>query len=162
LLWYEDKAHDKHKFYTVEAVSRILEKLKIINKNQRLGLYKDSRVQTLFYNNVVILPAYCHQKQYVDYMDRVKTLQKKAFLELRQEYTKNINKLRLLRDYRISLTETGKLKAISLLEKYKDYISQYVFLEALEELYYDKPHFAMAAIVKKYKDKVRRDTRDEF
>jgi hypothetical protein len=158
LLWYEDKAHEKHKFYTVDGVARILERMGIISNIQRKSLYKDSRVQRLFMNSLVILPAYCHYKDYTDHRDRVKVLNEKALLELRQDHTKNINSQRLLRDYKLNLTDKGKRFATDIIEKYSSVLFEGDFLEAVEKLNVKRDKGAMASIMENYKKKVDKET----
>jgi len=160
LLWYEDKAKGKqHECYTVDGISRILEEMGVINKIQRKSLYKDTRLQRLFMNSIVVLPSYCRYKDYVDFGNRVKKLMEKALLELRQDPSKNINPQRLLRDYRLSLTEKGKRYAISNIEKYSHVISEINFLETAERLN-TRRESGMGAIMRNYKNKVEKETKD--
>jgi len=139
-------------YTTVDHVSLILFRLGIITKKQRVDLSKDWRVQSIFIRNISRPPNYRKNQNRLSVNIILDT---KTKLVLNLDPVLDINRVRLLRDYKLYLTAVGEKYANSIESKYSSLITKRRYLEAIES---NNDKTAVGAIMKRYGQKVEDET----
>ena len=132
---------------TVDKVSRILCGLGIITGRQRANLYKDPRVQSVFMKSIYRVPA--HRLNYHMLMDNPS----KLIVSL--DAVSDINRRRLLRDYRLYLTQAGKKYADRIADDYSP-VTRKMYFDEIER----QGELKSAAITTRYRQKVEAETEE--
>ncbi len=148
LSWPKDLSDSFYSCYTwttVDKVARILYGLGIITKKQRSVLYKNERLQLIF-------------SQSTSRFDP-KSSTKPLFLHL--DHAIDINRRRLLRDYRLSLTPGGKHYADSIAAKYAPIITRKMYFVEIERQNKNKPAF-MKLAGEIYRQRVKEETEEDI
>ncbi len=135
----------------------------IINKKQKLSLYKDPRVQHIFYSAVCILPAHYRRLVEDKKFSRLKAIlegDSSSWLFMNIDPTIDIDRRRLLRNYRLDLTNAGKTYADSIASKYNSVITKDIYLAEVKRQKENKPK-AIGLVMTKYREKVRKETEEK-
>ncbi len=138
---------------TVDAVVKILHKLNVLTFKQKKVLYKNKVLQGLFLMKGRSIPqgdllGFSHQR-----------LEEPRIILIAFPACEEMNRERLLRDYRILLTNIGKTYADSLGDRYKTILTREAYLVACEERDAQFTDMrAKAAAATRYRELVKRET----
>ncbi|MFH1233070.1 MAG: hypothetical protein V1649_00235 [Patescibacteria group bacterium] len=142
-------------YTTVDHVGLILFRLGIITKKQRTNLSKDWRTQSIFIRNISRPPNY--RKNQIRF-DADTILDTKTKLVLNLDPVLDINRMRLMRDYKLYLTAVGEKYANSIKSKYSSLITKERYLEVLEVIKSNHCETAIGMIINRYGQKVEDET----
>jgi hypothetical protein len=157
LSWQWDERRLTHMWTTVDKVVRILAGLGILTDKQRKLLYRDRRTQSLFRKSCGYIPS--NLQEYQDGEKRNLVLRSVKLLVVSHDSAGDFSRERLLRDYRIFMSQHGKMYAESLEAKYAQVITceSYRAECARQEAELADPK-ARAAVSKRYRQRVEDET----
>ena len=138
-------------YTTVDHVSLALFRLGIITKKQRANLFKDWRTQSIFIRNISRPPIY---REKYSRLDTDIVLNTKTKLVLNLDPVLNLDRRRLLRDYKLYLTAIGEKYASSIESKYSSLLVKQRYLKAIET----DNCITIGVIIKRYGQKVEEET----
>ena len=124
LSWQWDEKSMRYMFTTVDKVVRILSGLGILTDRQRKVLYKDRRTQVLFLKNCGFVSSI---DEAGDGRKRQVVLSSREPLVISHDPTRDFSYKRMLRDYRIFLSRSGKAYADSIEHKYSSIVTHYLY-----------------------------------
>ena len=149
LSWQWNPVSSRHMWTTVDKVVRILNGLGIITDQQKEILYKNKVLQQLFLRKSSHPPGHDYSAHLV--------LPSPSLIVIGYDFAKDMNRLRLLRDYRIYLTARGKQYAQSIESQYAKVITAEKYHEEIKRQG-ELEDGAKAAVMSKYRDRVEEET----
>lgn len=169
LYWQWDERSLNYCWTTVDKVARLLKELGLLKEKERRALAKDRRVQHLFlrngfcvaFNSIEVQMKFSHNRGwYADYDKRRENILAMDHLFLiNYPITGEINRVRMLRDYRMYLTYKGVAHAKTLEAKWAIKIDRARYLAKCEELELDIPTKAgKATVMSRYRERVDKET----
>lgn len=153
--WQSKGSEPQHAYTTVDKVVRILCGLSILTEKQRKTLFRDSKLQSLFLKSATLYESGTgFFRPTEQFMDNVRL---NICLPGSSERREQLNRERMLRDYRIYITARGIKYGLGGEAQYADVITREGYFAEIERQGPLKEG-AQAPIIKKYKDRVLEET----
>lgn len=160
LSWQWDGSRLTHMWTTVDKVVRILAGLEILTEKQRKVLFQDRRTQSLFAVKCGYLSS--NFQHYGDGEKRNLVLTSQKLLLVSHDSATDFSRKRLLRDYRIFMSDRGRLHAQSLEETYAGLITRESYLaECARQETALGDRRRRAAVLSRYRQRVEEETEGE-
>lgn len=155
LAWREND----RSFTTVDHVRLILEELGLLKKRQGAALFKDVRVQHTFKRSVVL--SYTGSQAGNEAWDTRKPL----LCLVPSDERAGADMLKMLRNYRVMITDVGRERASALTQKYRDTVFTRESVDAVETLFQQErerleKERAVGSVIAAYNAKVNNEVEE--
>lgn len=153
-LWWQtkDAERDSHRWTTVDSVVKTLVELELISEAVKKGIRKNFDLQNLMRRNTDVRSLVAEFQPVYDAATR-------PFLYRGSDHLE-VDRSRLLRDYRVFITSAGMRKAAVVEAKYSSFLSGQVYLEKRAEIearFEEVSEGALAAVAARYREKCKTD-----
>ncbi len=168
LYWQWNENDLRSCWTTVDKVARVLNQMDMLKDKERRLLSKDRRVQHLFLRRSTLLSlsailpptGFSHNRgTFLDWdKRRDDLLATNSELIINVQLTSEVNRERMLRDYRIYMTQRGARRARDVEPAWAARIDKDRYAAKCEELSLGLTDEAIAAMIRHYRERVSRET----